>query len=213
MAEGGRERGETAVALVKIIPASKGDVTSASALKTSTGRKIHLDGAASAALSDSKKPAVGKRTRECSPEEVETNKKVKSEKPETSELTCPKGSSRPLETISEPRDSSAPRSISAPRDNSAPLDNSAPPVYGAPRDTKAPPVNGARPVNIAPRDNRAPRDNSAPRDESAPRDNSEPRVNSVPEAACQLAAWGLPDTILAQYAEKGVTTMFPWQVE
>ena len=34
----------------------------------------------------------------------------------------------------------------------------------------------------------------------------------VPEAACQLAAWGLPDTILAQYAEKGITTMFPWQV-
>ncbi len=35
---------------------------------------------------------------------------------------------------------------------------------------------------------------------------------AVPEAVCRLAAWGLPDTILAQYAEKGITTMFPWQV-
>ena len=34
----------------------------------------------------------------------------------------------------------------------------------------------------------------------------------VPEAACQLAAWGLPDTILGQYAEKGIRSMFPWQV-
>ena len=32
-------------------------------------------------------------------------------------------------------------------------------------------------------------------------------------AACDLRRWGLPDTILQQYAEKGITSMFPWQVE
>jgi hypothetical protein len=47
-------------------------------------------------------------------------------------------------------------------------------------------------------------------------DSGKPReevpVSAVPDSACELAAWGLPDTILAQYAEKGIHTMFPWQV-
>lgn len=32
------------------------------------------------------------------------------------------------------------------------------------------------------------------------------------DPACELARWGLPDTILAQYSEKGITRMFRWQV-
>lgn len=36
---------------------------------------------------------------------------------------------------------------------------------------------------------------------------------SVTDDQLEVAAWGLPDTVVDQYKEKGITKMFPWQAE